>query len=147
MASFSKPRTVPNSLLPSTTALSPYLSLGCLSVRTFYHRLSSIYAQVNEPRHLIMLSSWELFCIFTQFSIKMSELCWLFTNVLSLMFYICSRRTTRCRPCLFRARFCGGSSSTPLRQGRQTSPRWRETRSVCRSTGTMIRSLWRNGEP
>ncbi|KAI2642964.1 Cryptochrome-1 [Labeo rohita] len=28
-----------------TTGLSPYLSLGCLSVRTFYHRLSSIYAQ------------------------------------------------------------------------------------------------------
>ncbi|XP_051764190.1 cryptochrome circadian regulator 4 [Ctenopharyngodon idella] len=45
VASFSKPRTVPNSLLPSTTALSPYLSLGCLSVRTFYHRLSSVYAQ------------------------------------------------------------------------------------------------------
>ncbi|XP_028853229.1 cryptochrome circadian regulator 4 isoform X2 [Denticeps clupeoides] len=45
VANFSKPRTIPNSLLPSTTGLSPYLSLGCLSVRTFYHRLSSIYAQ------------------------------------------------------------------------------------------------------
>nr|VAX54221.1 cryptochrome circadian regulator 3 [Squalius aradensis] len=45
VSSYSKPRTVPNSLLPSTTALSPYLSLGCLSVRTFYHRLSSVYAQ------------------------------------------------------------------------------------------------------
>nr|XP_055073415.1 cryptochrome circadian regulator 4 isoform X1 [Misgurnus anguillicaudatus] len=45
VANFSKPRTVPNSLLPSTTGLSPYISLGCLSVRTFYHRLSSIYAQ------------------------------------------------------------------------------------------------------
>uniref|UniRef100_A0A673I308 Cryptochrome circadian regulator 4 n=1 Tax=Sinocyclocheilus rhinocerous TaxID=307959 RepID=A0A673I308_9TELE len=39
VANFSKPRTVPNSLLPSTTGLSPYLSLGCLSVRTFYHRI------------------------------------------------------------------------------------------------------------
>ncbi|XP_062402129.1 cryptochrome circadian regulator 4 [Sardina pilchardus] len=45
VANFSKPRTIPNSLLPSTTGLSPYLSLGCLSVRTFYHRLSKIYAQ------------------------------------------------------------------------------------------------------
>ncbi|KAL2090520.1 hypothetical protein ACEWY4_012783 [Coilia grayii] len=45
VANFSKPRTVPNSLLPSTTGLSPYLSLGCLSIRTFYHRLSTIYAQ------------------------------------------------------------------------------------------------------
>uniref|UniRef100_A0A674DP09 Cryptochrome circadian regulator 4 n=1 Tax=Salmo trutta TaxID=8032 RepID=A0A674DP09_SALTR len=32
-----QPRTIPNSLLPSTTGLSPYLSLGCLSVRAFYH--------------------------------------------------------------------------------------------------------------
>ncbi|XP_066559437.1 cryptochrome circadian regulator 4 [Amia ocellicauda] len=40
-----KPRTIPNSLLPSTTGLSPYFSTGCLSVRTFYHRLSNIYAQ------------------------------------------------------------------------------------------------------
>ncbi|TRY91911.1 hypothetical protein DNTS_029629, partial [Danionella cerebrum] len=45
VVNFSKPRTIPNSLLPSTTGLSPYLSLGCLSVRTFYHRLNSIYAQ------------------------------------------------------------------------------------------------------
>uniref|UniRef100_W5N0D8 Cryptochrome circadian regulator 4 n=2 Tax=Lepisosteus oculatus TaxID=7918 RepID=W5N0D8_LEPOC len=42
---FTKPRTIPNSLLPSTTGLSPYFSLGCLSVRMFYHRLSNIYAQ------------------------------------------------------------------------------------------------------
>ncbi|XP_046881746.1 cryptochrome circadian regulator 4 [Hypomesus transpacificus] len=42
---FSRPRTIPNSLLPSTTGLSPYLALGCLSARTFYHRLSKIHAQ------------------------------------------------------------------------------------------------------
>ncbi|CAB1354074.1 unnamed protein product [Coregonus sp. 'balchen'] len=45
VANFSKPRTIPNSLLPSTTGLSPYLSLGCLSVWAFYHKLSKIYAQ------------------------------------------------------------------------------------------------------
>ncbi|XP_066479285.1 cryptochrome-1-like [Tiliqua scincoides] len=45
VAKFKKPRTIPNSLLPSTTGLSPYFSFGCLSVRTFFHRLSKIYAQ------------------------------------------------------------------------------------------------------
>nr|XP_006115758.1 cryptochrome-1 isoform X1 [Pelodiscus sinensis]XP_025036834.1 cryptochrome-1 isoform X1 [Pelodiscus sinensis] len=45
VASFTKPKTIPNSLLPSTTGLSPYFSLGCLSVRSFFYRLSNIYAQ------------------------------------------------------------------------------------------------------
>ncbi|OCT94322.1 cryptochrome-1 isoform X2 [Xenopus laevis] len=45
VANFQKPQTVPNSLLPSTTGLSPYFSFGCLSARVFYHRLSNIYAQ------------------------------------------------------------------------------------------------------
>ena len=40
--SFSKPYTLPNSLKPSTTALSPYLKFGCLSVRLFYQRLLKI---------------------------------------------------------------------------------------------------------
>ncbi|XP_053313496.1 cryptochrome-1-like [Spea bombifrons] len=42
---FSKPQTIPNSFLPSTTGLSAYFSLGCLSARLFYYRLSNIYAQ------------------------------------------------------------------------------------------------------
>ncbi|KAJ8412098.1 hypothetical protein AAFF_G00143650 [Aldrovandia affinis] len=41
----SKPCTIPNSLLPYTTGLSPYFTLGCLSVRSFYYRLSNIYVQ------------------------------------------------------------------------------------------------------
>ncbi|XP_035242993.1 cryptochrome circadian regulator 4 [Anguilla anguilla] len=45
VVNFSKPRTIPNSLLPSTTGLSPYFSLGCLSVRSFYYKLSNVYAQ------------------------------------------------------------------------------------------------------
>ncbi|KAK2526598.1 cryptochrome-1 [Columba guinea] len=48
VANFTKPRTIPNSLLPSTTGLSPYFSMGCLSVRTFFHRLSNIYAQAKH---------------------------------------------------------------------------------------------------
>ncbi|XP_054032214.1 cryptochrome-1-like [Dryobates pubescens] len=48
VTAFAKPRTIPNSLLPSTTGLSPYFSLGCLSVRTFFHRLAKIYAQAKH---------------------------------------------------------------------------------------------------
>nr|XP_038024384.1 cryptochrome-1-like isoform X4 [Anas platyrhynchos] len=48
VASFTKPRTIPNSLLPSTTGLSPYFSMGCVSVRTFFYRLSNIYAQAKH---------------------------------------------------------------------------------------------------
>lgn len=59
VANFSKPRTIPNSLLPSTTGLSPYLSLGCLSVRTFYHQLNSIYAQViSTHTHVTVTHSY-----------------------------------------------------------------------------------------
>ncbi|XP_061869497.1 cryptochrome-2 isoform X2 [Colius striatus] len=48
VAHFTKPKTIPNSLLPSTTGLSPYFSVGCLSVRTFFYRLSNIYAQAKH---------------------------------------------------------------------------------------------------
>ncbi|KAL7837009.1 hypothetical protein SRHO_G00267200 [Serrasalmus rhombeus] len=44
----SKPQAVPNSLWPNTTGLSPYFSLGCLSVRTFYHTLSRVYARARN---------------------------------------------------------------------------------------------------
>ncbi|KAM6970397.1 cryptochrome circadian regulator 5 [Aplochiton taeniatus] len=40
---FEKPQTSPNSLIPSTTVLSPYVTFGCLSVRTFWWRLTDVY--------------------------------------------------------------------------------------------------------
>ncbi|CAH1786882.1 unnamed protein product [Owenia fusiformis] len=43
VCNFEKPKTEPNSINPSTTVLSPYLKFGCLSARTFYHRLNEIY--------------------------------------------------------------------------------------------------------
>lgn len=42
VCSFEKPKTSPNSLMPSTTVLSPYLKFGCLSARHFYHELSAV---------------------------------------------------------------------------------------------------------
>ncbi|CAI5645935.1 unnamed protein product [Oreochromis niloticus] len=43
VCSFEKPQTSPNSLSPSTTVLSPYVTFGCLSVRTFWWRLTEVY--------------------------------------------------------------------------------------------------------
>ncbi|XP_033479411.1 cryptochrome circadian regulator 5 [Epinephelus lanceolatus] len=43
VCSFEKPQTSPNSLSPSTTVLSPYVTLGCLSARTFWWRLTDVY--------------------------------------------------------------------------------------------------------
>ncbi|KPJ01584.1 Cryptochrome-1 [Papilio xuthus] len=39
---FEKPNSSPNSIEPSTTVLSPYLSHGCLSAKLFYHRLKQV---------------------------------------------------------------------------------------------------------
>ncbi|KAM4743813.1 cryptochrome circadian regulator 5 isoform 2-T3 [Anableps anableps] len=43
VCSFEKPQTSPNSPSPSTTVLSPYISFGCLSARTFWWRLTEVY--------------------------------------------------------------------------------------------------------
>ncbi|KAK5873736.1 hypothetical protein PBY51_018748 [Eleginops maclovinus] len=40
---FEKPQTSPNSLSPSTTVLSPYVTFGCLSARTFWWRVTDVY--------------------------------------------------------------------------------------------------------
>lgn len=43
VAQFKKPMTIPCSLKPDTTALSPYIKFGSLSSRTFYWRIQDIY--------------------------------------------------------------------------------------------------------
>ncbi|KAI9905784.1 hypothetical protein PsorP6_013839 [Peronosclerospora sorghi] len=50
VALFEKPKTSPAQLPPntSTTTLSPYLFFGCLSPRTFYHRVQAIRQQVKK---------------------------------------------------------------------------------------------------
>ncbi|KAH0623252.1 hypothetical protein JD844_031338 [Phrynosoma platyrhinos] len=48
VCNFKKPETHCNSLTPSTTVLSPYLKFGCLSVRTFWWKLTDIY---HERKH------------------------------------------------------------------------------------------------
>ena len=48
-AEFEKPSTAPNSLEPSTSALGPYLTMGCVSAATFYHEVNKCYKQF--PKH------------------------------------------------------------------------------------------------
>lgn len=45
VCSFEKPKTPPNSLLPSTTVLSPYLKFGCISSRLVYADLQKVLAK------------------------------------------------------------------------------------------------------
>ena len=47
---FEKPKTSPNSLLPSTTVLSPYLKFGCISPRLMFEKLSEIN---NKGKHTL----------------------------------------------------------------------------------------------
>ena len=42
VAKFSKPKTAPTSLEPSTSLMSPYLKFGCVSVRELYWRAKDI---------------------------------------------------------------------------------------------------------
>jgi cryptochrome len=46
---FAKPNTSPNSLLPSTTVLSPYLKFGCLSARQFHEKLKAFKGTKTKP--------------------------------------------------------------------------------------------------
>lgn len=45
---FEKPKTAPNSLEPSTTVLSPYITWGCLSSRLFYHELKAVLSKAKK---------------------------------------------------------------------------------------------------
>lgn len=45
---FEKPKTAPNSIEPSTTVLSPYITFGCLSSRLFYHELKAVLSKSSK---------------------------------------------------------------------------------------------------
>ncbi|XP_069596014.1 cryptochrome-2 isoform X1 [Ranitomeya imitator] len=48
VANYERPRMNANSLLASSTGLSPYLRFGCLSCRLFYYRLKELYQKVKK---------------------------------------------------------------------------------------------------
>nr|WJJ67116.1 CRYPTOCHROME [Phauda flammans] len=52
---FEKPNTSPNSIEPSTTVLSPYLSHGCLSSKLFYHKLKEVESQSKHSQPPVSL--------------------------------------------------------------------------------------------
>jgi len=49
-ATFEKPKTNPTHLQPSTTALSPHLTAGAVSARTFYHRVAAVVRQYKGSK-------------------------------------------------------------------------------------------------
>jgi cryptochrome len=51
VATFEKPKTSCTSLTPSTTALSPYLSWGCLSPRQVWFALDNAVARTSSTKH------------------------------------------------------------------------------------------------
>lgn len=61
---FQKPNTSPNSLNPSTTVLSPYISSGCLSSTLFYNNLKDIErnsSHTEPPVSLLGQLMWREF--------------------------------------------------------------------------------------
>lgn len=62
---FEKPKTEPNTLAPSTTVLSPYISFGCLSSRLFHSKLQEILkkrsAHSKPPVSLLGQLMWREF--------------------------------------------------------------------------------------
>ena len=68
VSNFEKPKTIPNSLTPSTTVLSPYLKFGCLSPRYFYAELKRIQKKhkksTQPPVSLLGQLYWREFFYF-----------------------------------------------------------------------------------
>lgn len=60
---FEKPQTSPNSLSPSTTVLSPYVTIGCLSARTFWWRLTDVYQGVSVTFAVQFLGDSVFICV------------------------------------------------------------------------------------
>lgn len=55
VTTFEKPNTDPTALTPDTTALSPYLTLGSLSVRLFYVKLKEVMATSSSTKPPVSL--------------------------------------------------------------------------------------------
>ena len=52
VAKFEKPKTLPTTLEPDTTALSPYIKFGALSVRYFLSRIKEVYKKCGRNHTL-----------------------------------------------------------------------------------------------
>ncbi|EDQ87586.1 uncharacterized protein MONBRDRAFT_27108 [Monosiga brevicollis MX1] len=48
IATFEKPKTNPAALDPDTTGLSPYMKMGCLSVRKFWYDVQKVYDEKKD---------------------------------------------------------------------------------------------------
>ncbi|CAM9160349.1 unnamed protein product [Ascophyllum nodosum] len=68
ISKFEKPKTSPNSIDPSTTVLSMYISHGCLSPRRFWHGLCRVYDKRGGSRPPVSLQGQLLWREFNYFS-------------------------------------------------------------------------------
>lgn len=132
MCSFEKPQTSPNSLSPSTTVLSPYVTFGCLSARTFWWRIAEVYQGVSVT---FTVHVW-IQSITTQ--IKLHNR--LYNRLSRLNSDVC-RKSTQILPFPFMASCSGESSSTLPVWGSQISTRWRAIPCVRRWTGTQMQNI------
>ncbi|CBJ30497.1 cryptochrome 1 [Ectocarpus siliculosus] len=72
ISKFEKPKTSPNSIEPSTTVLSMYISHGCLSTRRFWHALCKVYTKKGGSKPPVSLKGqllWKEFNYFSGYSI------------------------------------------------------------------------------
>ncbi|CAM9589101.1 unnamed protein product [Pylaiella littoralis] len=72
ISEFEKPKTSPNSIEPSTTVLSMYISHGCLSPRKFWHALCKVYSKKGGSKPPVSLKGqllWREFNYFSGYSI------------------------------------------------------------------------------
>lgn len=73
--SFQKPYTDPTALTPATTALSPYLKFGCVSVRLFYKELQDLIKESGgkctlPPESLLGQLYWREFFYSKSYTVK-----------------------------------------------------------------------------
>lgn len=154
MCRFEKPQTSPNSLSPSTTVLSPYVTFGCLSARLFWWKLTEVYQGVSVP---IVPPHWDLnsFRLLLRKVVrvgvffglehpKKSQSCC--GRCFKFQHCLCCRGSTLTRRYPSMASSSGGSSSTLPVLVSPTLTRWRATRCVLRWIGTKTQSTWLRGE-
>lgn len=55
VCAFEKPNTSPNSIRPSTTVLSPYVTFGCVSSRLFHQRLNEVLKKRKHTKPPVSL--------------------------------------------------------------------------------------------
>ncbi len=68
VSTFAKPQTAPNAISPSTTVLGPYLTMGCISVSTFFYEVVKLRPKTDPPESLIGQLLWREYFYYSSFT-------------------------------------------------------------------------------